>query len=247
VEALTVRLLPDSVADGARHMAADQVLLEAAAEGVASLRFYRWQEATVSLGYFQPERVRFEDERLAGLPWVRRPSGGATLMHHHEITYALGLPAGRPWHSDTPWLRRMHQVLAAALADLGVTAQLAADGETPPLPQTVLCFRQLTSGDLTVGGAKIVGSAQRRHRGALMQHGAVLLAQSPFTPQLPGILELTGRRLTFADVRAATVGAFTGHTGWDMEVSSGWTDAEGRRIGELAAEKYGGDAWNRKR
>src|SRR5205814_9219218 len=93
------RLLPYAVADGPHNMAADEVLLESAAAGIASLRFYGWSEATLSLGYFQPERLRHEDERLTGLPYVRRPSGGATLVHHHEVTYALALPAGPPWQS----------------------------------------------------------------------------------------------------------------------------------------------------
>src|SRR5205085_11240257 len=82
---LHCRLLPYAVADGPHNMAADEVLLEAAFAGVASLRFYGWTTATVSLGYFQPERVRLDDGRLAGLPFVRRPSRGGTLVHHHEV------------------------------------------------------------------------------------------------------------------------------------------------------------------
>src|SRR5947209_7466749 len=70
----TVRLLPFAAADGPRNMAADEVLLEAAVGGGASLRFYGWSEPTLSLGYFQPQSVRLSDPRLAGLPWVRRPT-----------------------------------------------------------------------------------------------------------------------------------------------------------------------------
>ena len=73
---LSIRLLPFATADGAHNMAADEVLLESAVAGVASLRFYTWTPATVSLGYFQPVRVRDDDARLAALPFVRRPSGG---------------------------------------------------------------------------------------------------------------------------------------------------------------------------
>src|SRR5262245_11340430 len=102
-------------------MAADETLLEAALRGAASLRFYGWTEATLSLGYFQPERLRRGDDRLARLPFVRRPSGGNTLVHHNEVTYALALPAGPPWQAGpcrgTAWLCRMHTVIAAALAD----------------------------------------------------------------------------------------------------------------------------------
>src|SRR6516162_5517447 len=93
------RLLPYAVADGPHNMAADEVLLDAACAGLASLRFYGWFEPTVSLGYFQPHAAR-----LPGLPYVRRPSGGLMLVHHHEITYALALPAGAPWQGGESWL-----------------------------------------------------------------------------------------------------------------------------------------------
>src|SRR5579859_6210376 len=119
---ISCRLLPFRTADGPHNMAADEVLLEAAVKGSASLRFYTWSDATISLGYFQPERLRREETPLAGRPFVRRPSGGMTLIHHHELTYALALPAGAPWQKagDKPWLCRMHAIIAAALAQWGI-------------------------------------------------------------------------------------------------------------------------------
>src|SRR5205823_2015987 len=92
---LTVRLLPDGVGDGPTNMALDEALLATAVAGEASLRFYGWGEPTLSLGYFQPSapaRAMFP-----GLPWLRRATGGAALVHHHELTYALALPVGRAW------------------------------------------------------------------------------------------------------------------------------------------------------
>src|SRR5438105_15958731 len=118
------RLLPFAVADGAYNMAKDEVLLESAAAGTASLRFYAWGEANLPLGYFQRERLRLEDKQLAQLPFVRRLTGGMTLVHHHELTYALALPAGPPWQRNgsrpLPWLHRMHGIIAAALQQVGV-------------------------------------------------------------------------------------------------------------------------------
>ncbi len=67
------RLLPWRVADGVSNMAADEGLLEAAAAGIASLRFYAWSRATLSLGYFQPHASRHNPEVLGDLPYVRRP------------------------------------------------------------------------------------------------------------------------------------------------------------------------------
>ena len=93
----TIRLLPFAGADGATNMSADEALLESAVRGVASLRFYTWAAPTLSLGYFQHADVR--DANLARLPWVRRSTGGGAIVHHHELTYALALPAGDAWAS----------------------------------------------------------------------------------------------------------------------------------------------------
>jgi lipoate-protein ligase A len=245
VEAVTVRLLPYAVADGPHNMAADEVLLQSAAAGTASLRFYGWSGPTVSLGYFQPGRLRRENPLLAGLPYVRRPSGGVTLVHHHEVTYALGLPAVPPWHGGTAWLCRMHAIIAAALGELGAQA-------VPHVPtgqehfSGPLCFRHFTAGDLILGGSKVVGSAQRRHRGGLLQHGAILLARSPHTPALPGIRELTGRQLDVPAVCDAVRRAFERETGWKV-VAGKWTEAERQAVEKLAADRYRQDGWNAKR
>jgi lipoate-protein ligase A len=242
---VSCRLLPYAVADGPHNMAADEALLESALAGAASLRFYGWTTATVSLGYFQPERVRFEDPRLAGLPWVRRPSGGGTLVHHHEITYAFALPPGAPWQAGEPWLTRMHRLIAAALARRGVAARPHVPAADEPAPG-FLCFRHFTAGDLLFGPGKVVGSAQRRQRRALLQHGAILLAASPYAPVLPGIRELSGVDLPVPDTLTALEEEWARQTGWDLRPTD-WTAAERRRVEELAAAKYGRDEWNRKR
>ena len=239
-----VRLLPYAAADGPHNMAADETLLEAAVGGRASLRFYEWSGPTLSLGYFQPQSARLSNPGLAGLPWVRRPTGGAALVHHHELTYALALPGGPPWQArGESWLTRMHAIIAEALAGLGAAPESVAQ-ETKQ--GDVLCFLHHTPGDLRIGRAKVVGSAQRRQRGALLQHGAVLLAASPFTPALPGVADSAGRRLAADAVAAAVADRFVRRTAWRLEPSD-WTDEEHRRIDALAAGKYSHPAWNAKR
>lgn len=248
METLTCRLLPFAIADGPHNMAADEALLESAAAGVASLRFYGWSPATLSLGYFQSEKVCLTDARLAALPFVRRPSGGATLIHDRELTYALALPAGPPWQPPgakvSTWLDRMHAVIAAALRDLGVAAR-ATPGQEEPF-RGALCFQHLTAGDLVIGRDKVVGSAQRRHKGALLQHGGILLAASPHAPVLTGIRELTGRSLAAAELGAAIGRRLAQDTGWTL-VPGTWTPAEQGRIADLVARKYGQSTWNAKR
>ncbi|HEY7423934.1 MAG TPA: lipoate--protein ligase family protein [Gemmataceae bacterium] len=227
-------------------MAADETLLETAAAGNASLRLYGWSQPTLSLGYFQTSATCRAYSRLGELAWVRRPSGGAALVHHLEVTYALGLPAGAPWQKrGESWLRRMHGILQAAFASLGVTAHVCGDDEEKKLGE-VLCFLHHTPGDLLIGETKVTGSAQRRQRGALVQHGSILLAASPFAPALPGLHELTGLSISSGTLCAAVTEHFARHTGWSF-VSSEWDSAERRRIEELAADKYTQAAWNSKR
>jgi lipoate-protein ligase A len=265
VEGLTCRLLPFAVADGPLNMASDEVMLHAALDGTASLRFYGWSPPTLSLGYFQPEAVRQGDPLLAALPFVRRPSGGESLVHDHEVTYALALPPGAPWQSRVdPWLARMHAVIAAALRELGILTDMfdrllsgrlrdgaidTSAGAPPrgrPLNENPLCFQHFTSDDLILNGAKVVGSAQRKHRGALLQHGAILLQRSAHTPGLPGIFELTGRNLEQRELAETISDEFSRETGWVL-ASAEWTGAENEKIKLIADMKYCSDAWNHKR
>ncbi len=242
-----IRLLPYAIADGATNMAADEVMVRGAAEsGIASLRFYGWAEATVSLGYFQAADARLADAHLTALPFVRRSSGGATLVHHHELTYALALPPVPTWHSAEPWMARMHRIVIAALASLGVTQNLALSGEATVRHGDVLCFQQFTPGDLLCAGRKVVGSAQRKHHRALMQHGSVLLAQSEYTPTLPGIRELTGVELTMTAMREAVLREFVRDTEWTVEQAS-WDEQERGTISDLATTKYLSKEWNERR
>jgi lipoate-protein ligase A len=242
------RLLPDSVGTGATNMAADETMLEAAARGIASLRFYQWAPATLSLGYFQHQHPLLDNAALASLPWVRRLTGGEALVHDQELTYALAIPAGQPFQTKdvrpSAWIDRMHSIIRDGLTTLGVAC-------TPTginlLPMTsFLCFHHITAPDLLVDGRKVVGSAQRNQRGALLQHGGILLAQSAYTPSLPGIKDLTGVDLSFVPLREAILAHFTTQTGWNV-VPSNWTPTETARIAELAPTKYQQEAWNRKR
>lgn len=243
----SLRLLPFATADGPHNMAADEVLLESAVRGFASLRFYAWSPATVSLGYFQPEAVRREDPRLAALPFVRRPSGGMTLVHDHELTYALALPVGPPWQvgKESPWLCRMHKIIGEALRQWDVQAAAASCAQTTHAASP-LCFQHTTPGDLLLGEAKVVGSAQRRQRSALLQHGAIVLAASAAAPAIAGVKELAGRVVQVRELIDAVTKAFHRDTSWDLAEST-WDSAEQESLNRLVAAKYSQDAWNRKR
>jgi lipoyl(octanoyl) transferase len=241
-----VRVLPYTVADGATNMAMDESLVRGAAEGLASLRFYGWSEATVSLGYFQPAAVRLSNSRLADLPFVRRPSGGATLVHHHELTYALALPPGASWQAGESWMPRMHRIISTALGELGIGKTVESVQGVPIKHGEVLCFQQHTAGDLLSGGRKVVGSAQRKYRQALMQHGSILLAQSEHTPELPGLRELAGLTWTPKQVMEAITITLGKETGWTTEEAD-LSEPDRALVRELAERKYRSAEWNERR
>jgi lipoyl(octanoyl) transferase len=228
------------------NMALDEALLQSALErGTASLRFYFWSEPTLSLGYFQSHTERLTDPLLKGVAYVRRPTGGAAILHHLEITYALALPAGPPWHNSESWICRMHHAIAAALRRFEVTASPVVCGEEQKLGPH-LCFLHQTPADLRIKGHKVVGSAQRRPRGATMQHGSILLRRSPYAPKLPGICDLAARDLDSNELASAIVAELSAATGWAFEPND-WTDAERRAADEIERTKYATREWNEKR
>jgi lipoyl(octanoyl) transferase len=227
-------------------MAADEALLRSALDrGVASLRFYTWDEPTLSLGYFQSHTDRLTDPLLADVAWVRRPTGGAAILHHLELTYALALPAGPPWRTSESWLCRFHHAVAAAFKTFAVETHTVMCGEESKLGP-FLCFQHQTPGDLLVGGHKVVGSAQRRPHGATMQHGSILLRRSSHAPALPGIRDLSGKDIADVDLERAIVRALGNETGWTFEPAN-WTAVELATANELERSKYATRAWNTRR
>ncbi len=239
---LSLRLMPFEISDGPTNMACDEVLLESATEGVASLRFYGWSEATISLGYFQSCRSHLDDPLLADLPFVRRPSGGDALVHDQEVTYCLTLPRGKEWQSPHIW-QGMHVVIAKALASLGANVESHPSRDSSAF-EGPLCFHHFAQGDLLMQAKKVVGSAQRKRRGAIMQHGGILLSQSRYTPSLPGICELSGRQISSEELINAITHVLD--ETWRLEQTA-WTSEERSKIQSLRESKYATSNWNCKR
>lgn len=187
-----VRQIIDAPPNSGRwNMAVDDVLLQSAIEReVATLRWYQWDQPTVSLGYFQKTKDLEHDPRLSALPRVRRLSGGGTLVHDQELTYSLALPASqRLIERPMDLYRLVHQVIIDVFRKRGVELNLR--GATLKQPtEPVLCFAREDENDLVLCGHKVLGSAQRRRRGAILQHGGLLLKASPITPELLGIADL---------------------------------------------------------
>ncbi len=163
-------------ADGAFNMAFDEALmLRAARTGEAVFRVYGWSGPALSLGRNQRARGCYDEAGAGeqGIAFVRRPTGGRALLHHHEVTYSATLPLDEAGDARAAY-DFVNGVLLAALARLGVKAGLAAEPISMP-PGLRPCFDVPAAGEIVVQGRKLVGSAQWRRSGALLQHGSILI------------------------------------------------------------------------
>jgi lipoate-protein ligase A len=273
LQASPTRLIIDPPQSGSCNMAVDEALLTAAVDGgPATLRLYQWSEPTLSLGYFQHYDDRDEHAASRTSAVVRRQSGGGAILHDRELTYSLTLPPGHPLATDaTALYNSIHNAFIALLtpklsAESATQWQLAlhrADCRRAPNEEPFLCFERRACGDLVleptataiqVAAAtnsvprayKIMGSAQRRHRGAILQHGSLLIAQSPAAPELPGWQELTGTPLPIDELMSSVVRQLFGLLNLDAapaELPASIRDMA-RRIDQ---EKYSSRSWTARR
>jgi lipoate-protein ligase A len=167
---------------GWANMAIDHALLDRAKQlGERWLRLYRWAPHCLSFGRHEPAMLRYDRERIrvVGIDAVRRPTGGRAVWHANELTYAVAAPSCWFGPLSAAYLQ-IHRVLADALRELGMPAYLAPPVPTPPLDSGA-CFSQPVGGEIMIGGRKVVGSAQLRQGGALLQHGSIQLNDNQHT------------------------------------------------------------------
>lgn len=177
----TWRLIVDAEADGASNMAVDEAILRAVAAGSRppTLRFYGWSPPCLSLGRNQPlADADLAACRVEGIDVVRRPSGGQAVLHADELTYSAILMQTDP-RSEGGVLeayRRISDGLLLGLEALGVAAVQAVGQRGGEHATTPICFETPSEYEVTVGGRKLVGSAQWRSRGGVLQHGSLPLS-----------------------------------------------------------------------
>lgn len=166
-------------------MAVDEALLVHGHAPV--LRLYGWSEPSISLGATQPKRQDLASLLELGLPVVRRLTGGGAILHADELTYSVTLDLDHPVLDGADReesYHRLHVPIVQALADHGleVSRGQAALESLPRAEEPILCFGRSTVLDLLADGSKLVGSAQRRRGGRLLQHGSIILTSDPRQP-----------------------------------------------------------------
>jgi lipoate-protein ligase A len=172
----------DGSGPGSWNMALDGALLQAVDEGWSppTVRFYTWSPPAVSLGRHQAlgRAVSLAACRRRGYSLVRRPTGGQAVLHAEELTYAVVAPLDRRelGRSLLESYAAIGRALCAGCRELGIAAEVALPEETVvrrPDEGHPFCFQAAAPFEVSAGGRKLIGSAQRRERRALLQHGAI--------------------------------------------------------------------------
>jgi lipoate-protein ligase A len=185
------RLMQSAAATGPFNMGLDEALLRSASEkGIATLRLYTWSGSWVSLGYAQR---RLDSERIracerGGIGIVRRTTGGRAVLHGNDLTYSMAAPEGML----RPGLRNSYDQVATALLR-AIRSLGASNACRRPVrrgeqsSQNFDCFAAPVGDEIVVGTEKLVGSAQRRRGGAVLQHGSIRIGAD-----LPAIAAAAG-------------------------------------------------------
>ncbi len=171
-------------------MAMDEELLARAQAGEAMpvLRFYGWDPPAVSIGRFQDMKTSVNADacRKHGFDIVRRITGGRAVLHYQELTYSITARVDNPLFPST--VLGTYKVIAAGLLaglqNLGIAAEMVSRGGrhatlVEKKPKDPSCFSSPSWYEIVVNGKKIIGSAQRRMRGAFLQHGSILIDYDP--------------------------------------------------------------------
>ncbi len=174
-------LIDDEPASGARNMAVDEILLRRAEErgGAPVLRLYSFSPPAITIGYHQDAASAVDIDAAAsdGIDVVRRITGGRALLHDGELTYSVTAPIAPPFgRGMTATFTAIAGVIVSALRSCGVEAGLgSARHRGGRGAMSSPCLVSTSRHEITAGGRKISGSAQRRTAGAFIQHGSILL------------------------------------------------------------------------
>lgn len=167
------------------NMAMDEALLNFVSRGEIDpvIRFYTWNPATLSIGYFQRLQKEIDIEKVneKGFGLVRRQTGGRGVLHDKELTYSVIVPESHP--NMPPTITEAYRVISQGLLEgfknLGFETYFAVprskeEREKLKQPRSSVCFDAPSWYELVVEGRKIAGSAQTRQKGVILQHGSIL-------------------------------------------------------------------------
>ena len=220
------------------------------------LRIYGWNFPFVSLGYNQDTFRILGDEPV--VPFVRRMTGGAAILHDQELTYSIVCST-----SDLDLdkgvkesYRQLCSFLLEFYQQLGLSANFGIDSMSDNLkPCSEFCFSSWEDYDLIVNNKKLGGNAQRRSKDIIFQHGSI-----PLVIDFSFIKELIPQTIDYQDSTATLLEYSMNTEPWDalqkilansfMDTfdinfyQQDFTDTEKKLVDKLIKEKYEQQEWN---
>lgn len=233
------RLIKKPSLSGHENMEQDLKLFRDFEEGknlVSTLRIYSWRPKCISVGYSQKIEDEIDIERAGGLGWevVKRPSGGGIVFHNEaEVTYSLVtavdgavLPKGL-----IPSYMKVSEAVVLALKEIGVEAEIRKPHEVGNRQRSTLCFSYPAEYEIVYNGKKIVGSAQKRGRKALLQQGSIFVRKiepeafsvlkKPYAPlNVVSVEEVLGREVSFVKLSDALIKGFEACLDLNLDAST---------------------------
>jgi lipoate-protein ligase A len=255
---------------GAWNMAADEAILESCIRGesLPTLRLYAWEPPCLSLGYAQPiQDVDLARLQVRGWELVRRLSGGRAVLHTDELTYSIIARSDEPRVAGTVLesYYRLAQALVEALNLISLPVQVNEKAVSSNEKTNPVCFEVPSTYEITIGGKKLIGSAQARRKDGVLQHGSL-----PLKGDLTRILQVLnfpgedarrqaaerllahattvemahGRSVSWEEAAQAFTTSFRTTLAMDLQPGD-LTQTERSRTRELIEKKYAHDDWIR--
>lgn len=271
---MKMRLLRTGACNGAFNMAVDEAIMLSLVRGKSSptLRLYRWNPPCLSVGYFQDasREVDFAGLSRMGVSMVRRITGGKAVLHDDEVTYSLVVPESLVPGGVLESYREICRGIIRGLSLLGVNCEMVSSERRDRIPGAfgkAACFSAPSWYEVVASGRKIVGSAQCRRNGVILQHGSIPLTFSPekvarcFRTGSPearekletllaekawSLSDVLGRRVGPEEVEECLQMGFREELGWEF-VEDGLRRDELLEAYRWTREKYGTEAWNMER
>lgn len=262
--ATTWRVIRTAPASGAWNMALDEALLMSAAAKTSppTLRFFDWAPPCLSLGYSQSaDDVDHTALAAHGFGLVRRPTGGRAILHVDELTYSVALPDDDPLVAGgiVESYQRLSRALMRGLETLGLQVQSEPAEDSASRHQGAVCFEVPSHYEITANGRKLIGSAQVRRHGGVLQHGTLPLHGD--IGRIVGVLAfdsaerrdrshtrvyerattletVLGRRTGWAEAADAMQAAFAAEFGVALVVAAGPETSELAAAERLMATRY---------
>lgn len=260
------------------NMAMDEALLDWHSEGLIPpvIRFYEWNPATLSIGYFQTveKEIDMDAVRRLGLGFVRRPTGGRGVLHEHELTYSVIVTESYPSMpaTVTEAYRVISEGLLLGFQNLGLNAYFSIPNtdeqkENLKKPKSAVCFDAPSWYELVVEGKKVAGSAQTRQKGVILQHGAILLdldedklietfkftsdevrnrVRKGLSQKAVSINKIISKPITIEECKVAFKKGFADALEIEL-VEYTLTEEQQTYVKELEATRYDNDEWNFKK